>query len=498
MKDEKKYLILINDSCYNEGLKSPLPPFSREVVKFSLFGRKSPDFPPLEKGDKGGFKNLVSRVFAYFLIILIFLCLVSSVESYILSVSHLPQLQKGYAFLLITDLSGVGPSVDVSFYDESGKEASIIRKLLPPKGKIQISVRDHLKSSGSIVVESSNEVILAEYWQIYKDGTISVLPLQLSDGEDRYLLNCFRFPSYDESYITICDPKGTGPMVQMEFYSKSGELVKIARKMLRPHGILTFKTGDYASKDVIGKVSVRSFGGSITLYTIYLCSKKTVFALPIPTPSRDFIVEEFSSSKGVNSGIIILDASAKGTRVKISLLDDRDGTINSFERSLSANSAIFLDLSEFADNIENGIIKINSESEIIVNYWEEDLRTGDLMFDTACDDPKPSARYSYNILSTSYLSFQDNANFIISILNIGQESVVAEIEIYNSEGERIGSKKISIKPYERFKESMNHYFGELRLGTIVVRDPNSSLIITSSIVNTKNGRLFGKIHAISR
>ncbi|MDQ1327355.1 MAG: hypothetical protein QG641_635 [Candidatus Poribacteria bacterium] len=435
---------------------------------------------------------------ASILIIVITLCLVSSVESYTLSVSHLPQLQKGRAFLLITDLSGMGPSIDVSFYDESGKAVAVVRKLLLPKGKIQISVGDHLKSSGSIVVESSSKMVFAEYWQVYKNQTVSVLPLQSSDGEERYLLNCFRFPSCEESYIAICDPKGTGPMVQVEFYNKSGELVKITRKMLRPHGILVFKTGDYAPKDVVGKVSVRSFGGSITLYTIYLCGKKAVFALPASRPYKNFIVEGLSSGKGTTSGIIIVDASSKGTHVNLELLDDSNETISSLERSLSANSAILIDLSEFADNIENGTIKINSESEIIANYWEEDLGTGNLMFDTAWNDPKPSVRYSENVLSTSYLSFQDSAEFIVSILNTGGESVIGEIEIYNSEGERIGTKKIPLEPYKRFKESINHYFGDLRLGTIVVRDPNSSLLVTSSIVNTKNGRLFGKIQAISR
>ena len=102
------------------------------------------------------------RKIASILIIVIILCLVSSVESYTLSVSHLPQLQKGQAFLLITDLSGIGPSIDVSFYDELGKEVSVVRKLLLPKGKIQISIGDHLKSSGSIVVESSSKMIFAE------------------------------------------------------------------------------------------------------------------------------------------------------------------------------------------------------------------------------------------------------------------------------------------------------------------------------------------------
>jgi len=489
--DEKKHFIL-------RLMEVSYPSFKPKIF-FSIIGSvviQFIAFKVMNRLTTNNINKLFGQVLACFLMILITFCIVSSVESYTLSVSHLPQLQKGRAFLLMTDLSGIGPSIDVRFYDESGKEAAAIHKLLPPKGKIQIYVGNYLKSSGSIVVESSNEMILAEYWQIYNDGTVSMLPFQSPVGEERYLLNCFKFPSCEESYIAICDPQGNGPMVQMEFYSKTGELMKITRKMLRPHSIMTFKIGDYASKDIVGKVSVRSFGGGITLHTIHSCGKKAVFALPVSIPSKYLIVDGFSANIETDSGLIIVDASAKGTRFKISIFDDRGEMVNSLDRSLLANSAMLINLGEFTDNVENGIVKIDSESEIIADYWEGDLKTGKI--EITLENPKLKARYSENILAASYFSSHDNAEFILSFLNIGRESIVAELEIYNSDGERIGSKKIPLEPYKHFKESINRYFNKLRLGTIIVRDPNSSLLVTSSIVNNKNGQLFGKIYAISR
>jgi hypothetical protein len=102
MKDERKHFIL------------------------KLMGLMGISYKAINHFTTNNINKLFGQVFACFLMILITLCIVSSVESYTLSVSHLPQLQKGRAFLLMTDLSGTGPSIDVSFYDESGQEAAVI------------------------------------------------------------------------------------------------------------------------------------------------------------------------------------------------------------------------------------------------------------------------------------------------------------------------------------------------------------------------------------
>ncbi len=186
----------------------------------------------------------------------------------------MPSLQKGDSYIIITDFSGLGPAVKISFYDENGHQVSVINKLLPPQGKIQANIKDYLKSPGTIVVDCPVDQIVGEYWQIDKNGLTFMLPLQHSIKEERYLINCIHFPSCEQNFIVISDPGGSGPMVQMEFYGRSGELIKVARKLLRPYGMLIQKSSDYAPKDVLGKVSVRSFGGSIVVHSRYISKKK--------------------------------------------------------------------------------------------------------------------------------------------------------------------------------------------------------------------------------
>ncbi|MGB9596336.1 MAG: hypothetical protein ACPL7B_08650, partial [Candidatus Poribacteria bacterium] len=153
--------------------------------------------------------------------------------------------------MIISDLSGIGPSVNIYFYDEFGKEVSTISKLLLPKGKINVEISDHLKSPGSIILESDNEMIIAEYWLINKDGTASIIPLRPVLGDERYFVNCLKTPICEETIIAINDPKGSGPMTQIELYNINGDLVKIARKMLRPYGLLTFKLSDYEPNNTV-------------------------------------------------------------------------------------------------------------------------------------------------------------------------------------------------------------------------------------------------------
>jgi hypothetical protein len=448
-------------------------------------------------------KKLISLIFRYklyALCLLTFTLLALPIECYTQSVSHIPQLQKGNSFVLITDLSGNGPSVAVSFYDDSGREVSVINKLLRPNGKLQIIVDEHLKVSGCIVAESQSELVLAEYWQINKDGTLSVMPFQSVSGGERYLINCFRFPFCKETYLVLSDPNGNGPIAQMEFYSKTGELIKIIRKMLQPHGTLVLKVSDHIDKNMQGKVSVRGFGGGISIYGIHINNKKPILILPTYISSKELIINDVLIDNGFMSDIVVTDASAKGTNIKVSLLDTDGNLLNEIERSLSANSTMPLNIADHFGNIEGGVIKIRGRSEILANYWERNTKTGDCLVNSAIDNPAMSSisKYTENLLSVSYFAFDDNVEFMLYFLNIGNKPVIAELEFYNSEGAKIGSKIISLEPDRSIRESANQFFGKSRLGTIVVKNPNSSLVVTSGIHNINNGRLLGKIYAVSR
>lgn len=439
---------------------------------------------------------------------LIIICLVTSItlflvlpiECYTQSASHVPQFQKGDAFILITDLSGMGPSVIISFYDDYGREISVINKLLRPRGKLQINIEEYLKVSGCIVVESSNESVLAEYWLVNKDNTFSIIPFQAISNNERYFINCSKFSFCQETYIVLSDPNGKGPMVQMEFYSKTGELVKIIRKMLRPHGILIFKVSEHIDKDIQGKVSVRSFNGGISIQGIQICNKKPIFILPTYASSKDLLIGNLIFEKGFANYLVITDLSAKESDVNVSLFDNDGNLVSEIDKTMPTNSTIQINLSDEFVDVEDGIIKIRGNTEISASYYERNTKTGDVTINNAVLNHAITgkSKYSEDILSISYFDLGNNTEFMLSLLNFGIKTILAELEFYDSDGKKIGSKKVSLEPDKNIKESVNQYFGKSHLGTIIIKNSNLNLVATSNIVNFNNGRLFGKIYAISR
>ncbi|MGQ9608077.1 MAG: hypothetical protein ACUVWN_02135 [bacterium] len=405
-------------------------------------------------------------------------------------------MQKGESYIIITDFSGLGPSVKISFYDEIGHEVSVINKLIPPQGKIQANIRDYLKSPGTIIVESPVDHIVGEYWQVNKNGTIFMLPFQHSIKEERYLVNCMHFPSCEQNFIVISDSGGSGPMVQMEFYGRTGELIKVTRKLLRPYGMLIAKSSDYAEKDVLGKVSVRSFGGTITVHSRYITKKKATFALPARVPLREAIINRFSTGKNKVSILMIGDASGKGTDVNIAFLNRKGIIIKNISVTLPSSGSVTINLLELLGEVGNGIIKINSNHKIITDYWEDDPNNNYSILDRSYLLSELSSVQTIKFSSLSYFQLHDNIDISLFLLNIGKEILKIDVQFYTSDGKRVGNKRLVLSPYEFYEQLIRQNFYGLHLGTIVIKEPNPNLIINANIYDSKNNKFLGKISPI--
>lgn len=431
--------------------------------------------------------RLVSFVFLWLTIS--HFCLLSPVMGYTLSVGHLPPLRNGHTVLLITDLSGSGPAVKIRFHDDTGREVpgSPVHKLLPPRGKIQIDVENYLQTAGTIILESSSEQIAGEYWQINKDGMILTLPFQYPGAEDRYFVNCFRFPSCKNEYLVLSDPSGSGPLVQMEFYNTAGDLIKVAaKKLLRPYSTLALGVDAYASRNSLGKVSVRSFGGSTVIHYRQLCDNGAVFATPARSPAKELLIDDFSVDEDITGNLVIVDTSAEGPAIKIQFRDSDGAVLHELHKLLPPNGVMVIEPADYVGNISRGTIKISSESEVIADYWEKDSQA---IIDIPAVDKTGS-----DLVINHFLPFHNTEN-LLSLLSVGQDPVKVEVYFYADNGRELGVEEFFLEPYQRVDELVGRYFDEARLGTIIVRSPNASLVVSSRIVDLESRRLLGKIHA---
>jgi hypothetical protein len=429
-------------------------------------------------------KSLGICIFSLWLVILYF-CILDSAKGYTLSIGHFPPTRNGHTFLLVTDLSGLGPIVDITFYDDSGREVSAAHKLLPPGGKVQMEVEEYIQDTGTIVLESSNEQIIGEYWQLQENGSVFMLPLQSLGEEKRYFVNCSRIPAFNSNVLVLSDPEGSGPFIQMEFYRKSGELIRVPPKMLRPYGTLVSKVEEYVPWDVLGKVSIRSFSGSVVAHYRQFRKKGSIIAMPARLPDRELLIDRFSVGKGITGNLAITDASGEGPGVEIHFITDDSAFV--LEKLLPPNGTMIINPDDYleSDEFKNGVIKVISGSDIIADYWEENAQS--IVY-------TPANNESGNLLSASYFSPLDDTQNLLSLLNLGQEQINVEIQFYSEEGIKLGGKKLLLEPYKRVDELLDYYFGGKLLGTIILRSSGEGLMATSHIIS-KKGYHLGKTNA---
>lgn len=159
----------------------------------------------------------------------------------------------------------------------------------------------------------------------------------------------------------------------------------------------------------------------------------------------------------------------------------------SLEKLLPRNGIVLIEPADYVE-ANNGVIQISSGGEIIADYWEKNSQT---ITDTPASD-----RNGNSAFFISHFSPFDNLQYIFSLLNAGQEPVKAEIQFYSSDGKKFSSKEVSLEPYEQFDNLAERYFDGARLGTIIVRGDNKSLMVTSHIFDLKNNLHLGKARAL--
>ena len=405
---------------------------------------------------------------------------------YTLSIGHFSPSSNTFTSLVITDLSGLGPSVDISFHEDSGRLVSTSSKLLPPNGKIRLPVETYLRKAGNIIVNSHSEDIVGEYWQFYENGSVIVIPLQSSTEEKQHFVNGFRFHTCSSGLLVISDPYGSGPTVQMEFYDRAGNLVNTVSNKLRPYGVLISELSNYIHWHDLGKVSVKSLRGSIVLHCRYLCGNNNISAFPARFPAHELLISDFSAFKTAKgrSILVITDISGRGPNNRIQFISKQG--ISKLNKLLPPNGSIIIDISDYVDNVEKGVIQINSSAEVVADYWERNQQ-GVL-------NNRAIGNFGNNLLISCF-SPSKNVQNLLSLLNFGQVSVKVELQFYNDEGKKLGSKGIVLKPYKHYEEPIDRYFGNMNLGTVIIKCPNNNVLASSKILSLEDNRLMGKVYA---
>lgn len=174
------------------------------------------------------------------------------------------------AHLVITDVEGKGPIVNMTFYDNDGNVVGKGKELIQPYGKLNLNPEKYVNkvANGTIHIEASGGNIVAEYWQFYKDVNESWKNTTTvgQDAKGYTKLVCPHYVSDPdvEVYLVLANPDGNDVVVNVLFHDDNGREVGKARELVRANGKTVVLPHSVIKSKATGVAFITTNGGSIT------------------------------------------------------------------------------------------------------------------------------------------------------------------------------------------------------------------------------------------
>jgi len=148
--------------------------------------------------------------------------------------------------LVITDVEGAGPVVNVLVYDAEGTLLDQQFYFLPIFGKVNYNPAAHIgnkKFRGSIRILSDGGNVAAQYWQFYRDEDESAfntaIPASDAAGSSALLVQHFvSDPNIDAKLIFVNPSGDSAATVAVTFYLDSGKQLTRDKHRIPPNGCI--------------------------------------------------------------------------------------------------------------------------------------------------------------------------------------------------------------------------------------------------------------------
>ncbi|NOY07192.1 MAG: hypothetical protein GXO82_11300 [Chlorobi bacterium] len=220
-----------------------------------------------------------------------------------LVVNHFSSDPERYeSHLVITDVEGAGPVVNVLLYSDDGTLVDQDFFFLSTFGKVNYNPAERLGKrvfSGSLRIISDGGKIAAQYWQFYRDPDLAPLntALPASEGKGGRALLCQHFvsdPKVDAS-LYISNARGDSAVtVAITFYLDRGKQLSKDRYTIPPNGKIAvhpYEANEGIIKTGVAYVEVRGFGAITGEYWQKAPAENYQVSLPleiIPVRKKDW------------------------------------------------------------------------------------------------------------------------------------------------------------------------------------------------------------------
>lgn len=177
--------------------------------------------------------------------------------------------------LVITDVEGSGPIVNVLMHDEQGTLVHEESYFLPIFGKVNYNPTERVggtKFRGSIRIIADGGTVAAQFWQFYRDAEKGPFntAIPASDGQGAPALLCQHFvadPRIDAKLVLRNPASDSAITVAVMFYLDRGKQLTRDRHVIPPNGILVinpYEANEGLIKTGVAYCEVLTPGATIT------------------------------------------------------------------------------------------------------------------------------------------------------------------------------------------------------------------------------------------
>lgn len=173
-------------------------------------------------------------------------------------------------YLVITDVGGNGPIVEMKFYDNDGKLIGEGKELIQPFGKLNLNAGKYVDkvANGTIHIASKGGNVVSEYWQFYRN-TAESWKNTTTVGQDAAgysKLVCPHFVSDPdvEVYLVLANSDGKDAIVNVVFHDDNGREVGKARELVKANGKTVVLPWGVVKTKATGVAFISAEGGRIT------------------------------------------------------------------------------------------------------------------------------------------------------------------------------------------------------------------------------------------
>lgn len=170
--------------------------------------------------------------------------------------------------LVITDLDGMGPVVNMKFYNNDGKLVGEGKEIVQPFGKLNLNPGKYVNNAvvnGTVQITSSG-YINAEYWQFYKKeawkNTTTIG--YLTPGYGKLVCPHFVADKGVEAYLVLSNSDGRDVTIDVKFYDDNGRELGKAHELVKANGKKILKPTDFVKTQATGVAFISATGGKVT------------------------------------------------------------------------------------------------------------------------------------------------------------------------------------------------------------------------------------------